>query len=62
MINLINSECPSIENLAPTYKTENIAIVFETSQLFVPYLSVALLSLLQYTSPQYNYDILIFEL
>lgn len=59
MINLINSECPSIENLEPTYKTENIAIVFETSQLFVPYLSVALLSLLQYTSPQYNYDILI---
>ena len=59
MINLINSECQSIENLVPAYKTKNIAIVFETSQFFVPYLSVALLSLLQYTSPQYNYDILI---
>ena len=57
MINLINSECQSIENLVPAYKTKNIAIVFETRQFFVPYLSVALLSLLQYTSPQYNYDI-----
>lgn len=43
----------------PAYKSNNNAIVFETSLMFVPFLSVAILSLLKNTVPDQNYDIII---
>lgn len=45
--------------VCPAYQSNNIAIVFETSEMFVPYLSVALLSLVDHVGENYNYDILI---
>ena len=43
----------------PAFEQDNIAVVFETSERFTPYLSVALASLIACTSAENNYDIII---
>lgn len=43
----------------PAFEKDNIAVVFECSELFVPYLSVALASLIACTSTENNYDIIV---
>lgn len=45
--------------ILPAFQKNNIAVVFESSELFVPYLSVAIASLIACTSPENNYDIII---
>lgn len=40
-------------------KKNNIPIVFESSNYFIPYLSVALLTLIENTTDENNYDIII---
>lgn len=49
----------AVSNIKPAYKENNVAIVFETSELFVPYLDVALISLAEFIRPDFNYDIII---
>ena len=49
----------AVYEIQPAYAEKNVAIVFETSELFVPYLNVALLSLLDNIDSSNNYDILI---
>lgn len=43
----------------PAYEENNIAVVLAADSNFVPYLSVAIQSLIDNTSEQYNYDIII---
>lgn len=45
--------------LRPAFAERNICVVFSTNEYFVPYLGVAIFSLLKNSSPQYNYDIII---
>lgn len=49
----------TLSKFFPAYKSNNNAIVFETSLMFVPFLSVAILSLLKNTVSDQNYDIII---
>lgn len=51
--------CKTMPKILPAFKENNIAVVFESSELFVPYLSVALASLIACTSAENNYDIII---
>ncbi len=48
-----------IASLEPVYKENNVAVVFESSEVFVPYLSVAISSLVETATYEYNYDIII---
>lgn len=59
MTGLTGGEHETLKEVLPAHQNENIVIVFETSELFVPYLSVALTSLIDHVSENYNYDILI---
>ena len=59
MINLAAEGLERIQEVFPAYQSKNIAVVFESSELFVPYLSVALDSLVDHISKGYNYDVLI---
>lgn len=43
----------------PAFKENNIAITLQTSEYFAPYASVTILSIIEHTSPEYNYDILV---
>lgn len=45
--------------LRPAFQKDNIAAVFSTNEYFVPYLGVAIFSLIENSSAQYNYDIII---
>ncbi|MFC1455629.1 glycosyltransferase [Microvirga arabica] len=45
--------------LAPAFDRDNIAIVFSTNDQFIPYLGVAIFSLIEKTSNKFNYDIVI---
>lgn len=58
----METECRAenpMPQILPAFKEKNIAVVFESSEYFVPYLSVALASLIACTNAQYNYDIII---
>ncbi len=46
-------------NIYPAFEKNNIPIVFESSNYFIPYLSVALLTLIENTTDENNYDIII---
>ena len=59
MMYLSSQEFETVAEIRPAFPSNNIPIVFETSGLFLPYLDVALLSLLDTISDKYNYDILI---
>lgn len=48
-----------LHKILPAFEKDNIAIAFESSTLFVPYLSVALASLIACASSGKNYDIII---
>lgn len=50
------TECTEI---LPIWQDDSITVVFETSGMFVPYMSVAILSLLKHIAVEHNYDILI---
>lgn len=56
---MVENNSENSTEIFPAYDNKNVAIVFETSEFFVPYLSVALLSLVDTVSEEYNYDILI---
>ena len=56
---LYGDDFDAVYEIQPAYAEKNVAIVFETSELFVPYLNVALLSLLDNIDSSNNYDILI---
>lgn len=56
---LSSEDYETITEIKPAYPNNNIAIVFETSELFLPYLNVALLSLIDHINDENNYDILI---
>lgn len=56
---LYGDDFDAISEIQPAYAEKNVAIVFEISELFVPYLNVALLSLLDNIDSSNNYDILI---
>lgn len=58
MINKID-KTQYCKNIRPEFTQNKKAIVFESSEYFVPYLSVVLLSLLAHTSQQNYYDIII---
>jgi lipopolysaccharide biosynthesis glycosyltransferase len=45
--------------LRPAFAERNICVVFSTNEYFVPYLGVAISSLLQNSSAHYNYDIIV---
>lgn len=45
----------------PAFDKDNISIAFESSEYFVPYLSVAIASLLAHVSEFRNYDIILFS-
>ncbi len=47
------------DELEPAYLKNNIVVVFECSEMFVPYLSVALSSLVETVTDAYNYDVII---
>ena len=48
-------------NICPAFKSNNIPVVFETSRLFLPYLGVAIQSIVDKSTAKYNYDIVIFS-
>ena len=48
-----------IENLTPAFAQNNTVVVFETSAKFVPYLSVAIGSIIANSTVENNYDIII---
>lgn len=52
-------QSPVCLDILPAFPKENVAVVFETSHLFIPYLSVAILSLIDHTTTDHNYDIII---
>lgn len=43
----------------PAFEDNNLAITLQTSEYFAPYASVTILSIIENTSPEYNYDILV---
>ncbi len=51
----------SLETLQPVWNDNYVAIAMSSSNEYVPYLSVCLQSLVEYSSPNNNYDIIIFE-
>jgi lipopolysaccharide biosynthesis protein len=51
-----NAKIPS---LSPAFERDNIGVVFSTNETFIPYLGIAVYSLIQNTNPTYNYDIII---
>ena len=55
----LNKKTSYEKNIYPVFSDYKNAIVFESSALFVPYLSVVLLSLLKHISPEKKYDIII---
>ncbi len=42
----------------PAFEKSNLAITMQTSDFFAPYASVTALSIIEHTSPAYNYDII----
>lgn len=46
-------------DLLPAFRTNNIAIVFETSELYAPYLDPAIRSIVETSQNNYNYDIIV---
>lgn len=48
-----------VHKVSPAFTKDNIAVVFESSRWFVPYLSVALASLIACTSEKNNYDLIV---
>ena len=44
--------------VTPAFEENNLAITMQTSDFFAPYASVAALSIIENSSPDYNYDIL----
>lgn len=46
-------------DIYPAFKSNNIPVVFETSRLFLPYLGVAIQSIVDKSTVKYNYDIVI---
>jgi len=49
----------NIPSLSPAFKEENIAAVFSTNEAFIPYLGIAIYSLIENSNSQFNYDIVI---
>lgn len=49
----------TLPSLAPAFTHNNIAAVFSTNEQFIPYLGVAIFSLIENASDEYNYDIII---
>lgn len=47
-----------VAELRPVFREHNVPIVFACSDFFVPYAGVSLASVLENTSPLYNYDII----
>ena len=47
--------------ISPAFQKNNIPVVFATDENFVLYLSVALKSLVEHSTPAHNYDIIILE-
>ena len=47
------------DDILPSFSSNNVAVVFEVSNPFVPYLSVAILSLIASSTHDYNYDIIV---
>ncbi len=47
--------------LLPAFSERNVAVAFSSSNEYVPFLNVALLSILDHINIEYNYDIIIFE-
>ncbi len=45
--------------LAPAFNRDNVAVVFSTNSAFIPYLGVAIFSLIEHASRSFNYDIII---
>jgi lipopolysaccharide biosynthesis glycosyltransferase len=45
--------------LTPAFDRKNVAVVFSTNEQYVPYLGVAIYSLIENASDDYNYDIVI---
>lgn len=58
-MNCVGKEMICIDDIFPAFSENNVAIVFESSDYFAPYLDVAMLSLIQTMSPQHNYDIIV---
>lgn len=50
-----------IQNILPVFNDNYYPLVFSSSEEYVPYLAVALRSLVENLSEQYNYDIVIME-
>ena len=48
-----------LQALTPAFAEKNIAVVFSTNEQFIPYLGVAIFSLLENADQSYNYDIVI---
>lgn len=48
-----------MSDICPAFKTNNIPVLFSTNNSYVPYFSVAIKSLIENTSSENNYDIII---
>lgn len=53
---LSNARIPS---LTPAFERDNIGVVFSTNETFIPYLGIAVYSLIQNANANYNYDIIV---
>lgn len=56
---LSKGEATKVPSLSPAFREKNIAVVFSTNEVFIPYLGVAIYSLIANSSSQFNYDIII---
>ncbi len=54
------ADIPALLPLKPTFKENNIPVVFSSDENYAPYLCVAIASLVENASEDYNYDICIF--
>ncbi|MBR1825300.1 MAG: glycosyltransferase [Alphaproteobacteria bacterium] len=48
-----------VENVHPAYKDKSVNLVFSTDKNYIPYLSVTIASIIENSSLNYNYDIVI---
>lgn len=61
LIYFSDTERKEIKELSPAFQKNNIPIVFSSSDFFAPYAGVLVQSIVEHSSKDKNYDIIIFE-
>lgn len=56
---LSKSAPAKIPSLSPAFSEKNIATVFSTNEAFIPYLGLAIYSLIENSNSEFNYDIIV---